>query len=286
MECFVTFLVLLVAFLFVTGSAARAHSLRSRRRRAYQQLARRFAGTVLSGGIFGRPRVKLRYGETTAIVGEAAGRGPYHSRCTQIVMEWIDPRFRCEVFPHNTSRLAALRGVERVALDDDLFNRHLQLHGRDENEVREFFCEGVRWQIEKLRALFNDGSLYVLIQHGRILVQKPHVLLRLDHLLSFVETSFELYDQAMLTRASGIEFMAHDEAQPLENVICKVCGDEINGDMIFCRRCKTPHHADCWHFNGACSVYGCGETVYLTPQPAGAERQPHTDHDGSDRVCQ
>jgi hypothetical protein len=162
-----------------------------------------------------------------------------------------------------------------VSLDDETFDRHLQLYGYDENEVREFFCEGVRWQIEKLRATFDDGLLYVLIQRGRILVQKPHILLRYDTLLNFIEAAFDLYDQAMLTRASGIEFLAREEAQPLENVVCKVCGDDINGDMIFCRRCKTPHHADCWHFNGACSVYGCGETVYLTPQPAGLERQPH-----------
>jgi hypothetical protein len=72
----------------------------------------------------------------------------------------------------------------------------------------------------------------------------------------------------MLTRASGIEFMAEDVVQPLGEVICKVCGDNIVSEMVFCRRCKTPHHADCWHFTGACSVYGCGETQYLVPQRA------------------
>jgi hypothetical protein len=274
----VTFLVLLVAFLFVAGSAARAHSLRSRRRRAYQQLAKRFAGTYLSGGVFGRPRVRLRYGETVAILREAAGRGPFESRCTQIVIEWGDARFRGEVLPHHTTRPPALRGAQRIEMDDEVFNRHLQAYGYDEHESREFFCEGVRWQIEKLRSLFSDNALYVLIQRGRILVQKPHVLLRFDALLNFTEAAFDLYDQAMLTRASGIEFVAHDQARPLENVICKVCGEGINGDMVFCRRCKTPHHADCWQFNGCCSVYGCGETVYLTPQPAGVDRQPHASY--------
>jgi len=188
----------------------------------------------------------------------------------------MDPRFRCEIRPADTTHPSALRGAAAVPLGDPAFDSQLEVHGFDEQEMREFFSEGLRWQLARLRGLFDDGSLYVLIQRGRILIQKPRVLLRFDALLHFVERSFELYDQAMLTRARGIEFVASDEAQTLEHVVCKVCGDEIDGDMIFCRRCKTPHHADCWHFNGCCSVYGCGETVYLTPQRAQADHRPHS----------
>jgi hypothetical protein len=59
-------------------------------------------------------------------------------------------------------------------------------------------------------------------------------------------------------------------------VICKVCGDEIHEQMVVCRRCKTPHHLDCWQYTGSCSVFGCRETKYL--QPAVGEplsRPPH-----------
>jgi hypothetical protein len=28
---------------------------------------------------------------------------------------------------------------------------------------------------------------------------------------------------------------------------------------VNCRRCGTPHHKDCWEFNGQCSTYACGE---------------------------
>jgi hypothetical protein len=47
--------------------------------------------------------------------------------------------------------------------------------------------------------------------------------------------------------------------------ICQVCGEEITEppidilkSRVDCSRCETPHHADCWEFNGGCSVYKCG----------------------------
>ena len=42
------------------------------------------------------------------------------------------------------------------------------------------------------------------------------------------------------------------------------CGNGVNVDRaIFCKRCRTPHHLDCWEFNLRCSTYACGETKYV-----------------------
>ncbi len=48
-----------------------------------------------------------------------------------------------------------------------------------------------------------------------------------------------------------------------ESPTCQVCGDtreEI--PFVACQSCGTPHHKDCWAFNGQCSVFGCGADSY------------------------
>ncbi len=44
---------------------------------------------------------------------------------------------------------------------------------------------------------------------------------------------------------------------------CQVCGVALaQGAVVGCRRCATPHHRDCWDFNGRCSTFACGEIGY------------------------
>lgn len=40
---------------------------------------------------------------------------------------------------------------------------------------------------------------------------------------------------------------------------CQVCGAVMEGGLVVCAKCRTPHHEECWVYNGACSTYGCRE---------------------------
>jgi hypothetical protein len=40
---------------------------------------------------------------------------------------------------------------------------------------------------------------------------------------------------------------------------CQVCGAGMNDHVVYCAKCRTPHHEECWVYNGACSTYGCRE---------------------------
>jgi hypothetical protein len=93
----------------------------------------------------------------------------------------------------------------------------------------------------------------------------------------------ELFDQAMLTRSEGIEFVGSShEAQLIEDPICQVCGEVVAADMVFCRRCRTPHHLDCWQYNGSCSIYGCRETRYAVPTVARPVEETESQHKQED----
>lgn len=40
---------------------------------------------------------------------------------------------------------------------------------------------------------------------------------------------------------------------------CRVCGEKMERRVIYCARCRTPHHEECWSYVGQCSTYGCRE---------------------------
>jgi hypothetical protein len=45
---------------------------------------------------------------------------------------------------------------------------------------------------------------------------------------------------------------------------CQVCGDELNASIHICPSCVTPHHVDCWSYNGGCATFACGGRARLT----------------------
>ena len=48
----------------------------------------------------------------------------------------------------------------------------------------------------------------------------------------------------------------------LKDATCRVCGEAFKGQasVCACDACGTPHHEDCWEYNGGCSVYACRPT--------------------------
>ncbi len=40
--------------------------------------------------------------------------------------------------------------------------------------------------------------------------------------------------------------------------VCGVCGGVLSAPLVACPACDTPHHQDCWSYNGGCAVYACG----------------------------
>ena len=40
---------------------------------------------------------------------------------------------------------------------------------------------------------------------------------------------------------------------------CQVCSEKMESRVVFCGKCRTPHHEECWSYVGQCSTYGCRE---------------------------
>jgi hypothetical protein len=44
---------------------------------------------------------------------------------------------------------------------------------------------------------------------------------------------------------------------------CQVCSSTMETRIVYCARCRTPHHEECWVYAGMCSTYGCREIGFV-----------------------
>lgn len=272
MECFITFVVLVMLFTALVVVVAVAQSRADRNNQAYYQLAQRFNGACRPAGWFRTGSVRFRYGTTQATLFSHS-RGP-HGPASFFQLDWPDQRLNMEVVSCEPEAAGTARDSSLVQVGSDSFDGKYLVRAWDAREAKLWLSEGVRWQIDRLRHFCEPGEVQIVVMQGRLTIKKKGRLKRFDELAEFCQLGLELYDQAMLTRSVGIEFVHEEEAQPIREAMCQVCGENIVSEMVFCRRCKTPHHLDCWQYYGACSTYGCRETVYVTPRLAGPAAEP------------
>jgi hypothetical protein len=242
-------------------------------------LAQRYRGSYQAGGLFGRPSVRFGYGRTNVQIRAAKRRG--WGAVVQGLLQWPDAHFVLELLydPHQT-RSGGMSG-NRFLVGNREFDSRFVVQTPDHERARRLLSDGVRWQLDRLAHFENGTELFVSFKHGRIVIEKRAAISRDDDLDEFTRLCLELFDQAMLTRSEGIEFLHESEAKVLHDPVCPVCGEEILTDMVFCRRCLTPHHAECWRYIGSCSTFACQETRYVTPRVAETTRESKRGHERS-----
>jgi hypothetical protein len=267
MECLFVFFTV-VALLIATMGAMIARESGTSRRRSYQRIALRFTARYDNGGLFRRPAVLIQHGETRAVLREVAAQGPYQGHCTQVRIDFVDRNLEVDIFPRaNEGEVPAQSRMVAISTDKSSFDEVVVVRAGPRSEIKSLFSDGVCWQLNRLLVLGDEPQFYVKFRRGQLFVQKPILLREFELLEEFVSASLDLYDQLMLTRAEGIEFVESEAIDTLSDVMCSICGHDITTDMVYCKRCKTPHHGECWDYTGGCSVFGCQESQCLRPQP-------------------
>ena len=72
------------------------------------------------------------------------------------------------------------------------------------------------------------------------------------------EAALRLHDLLAAESSVGITFLGRHHPAADSEAHCQVCGIAIEaGEVTRCSRCGTPHHIDCWNYNGGCAIYGC-----------------------------
>ena len=261
MNCALLTLVGTVTFVVLLVAAMRAQQRCTRWNTVYGTVAKRYNGVLSHATWFSRPGIRLQYGRTVAIVTTLKTR---LGDATQVCIEWPYKQFRLEVASANVTGMVRLRlGNEFEGPSGP--NKSFHFYSKQVESASRVLSPGVLWQLDRLHSSPAPSDLYVDFSRGSLLIRKMGFMTRVDHLDTFVRCALELFDQAMLTQTEGIEFVNSDNAQLLDNPRCQVCGEPIEGEIVFCSRCRTAHCEECWRYTGVCSTFACGETRYVKP---------------------
>jgi len=268
-ECFLTFLCLAAVVVFVISAATRTQLRSDNWNRSYIAIAKKYGGQCNPSGWFGRPSARFRYGEApcflSSIKTNVAGGGEF----TQISISWPHTDLRLEIVPRwRVTKLWPLNGMQEITTGFTEFDKLFIVRSNDESLARGFLSEGVRWQITRLCRFLASDDIYLMINRGSLVIKKPSFIRTNQVLDDFVRYSLELFDQSMLTRTVGIDFVDDAKGQIVDEIKCQVCGEEIQTELVTCFRCRTPHCKECWEYNGSCATYACGESRYVSPSVA------------------
>lgn len=264
MDGFPCFILLVI----IAGSVAVAWFGRTRSREvqaAFASVARWYRGVYLRNSWLVPPVMVIPYGDEKIVVSvtrHALGR-----KCTQARIPWAANDSVVQIRSNQANLRGATNG-HMLLLHQDEWDRQFVVETNDDAAARQLLTGGVQSAVIMLSRIRQTGGVDISIGLGEFVVQKLAVLDQPAELSAFVRHVLELYDQASLSRSWGIDFIDHTQAQVLEDAKCPVCGDLITEGMVFCSRCKTPHHRDCWTYCGKCATYGCGETNFVYPRVA------------------
>jgi hypothetical protein len=270
--CFAAAFIAIVTVVIVVGVSYHAHQT-AEWQKAFSRLADHYGGRVERGAGFSPwPRVEFPYRGHRVLVDMYSTGGKHPVYFTQFRTTWPDQRTRCEVFPDSLmTRIGKFFGMQDIEIGSPRFDADYIIHGSDVGDVRRLLTPGVQSAIGRLRRFGYNVDIYVNVCQGVLLVKKRGKFPRPRDLLAFTAYSLELFDEALKTLvdpAAGIEFVESAEKEPanLEASICQICGEPIEGGIVYCRACRTPHHHDCWEYYGACSTYGCNCREFVAPR--------------------
>jgi len=235
---------------------------------AYQRFAESRAGELHNRQLFQSPKVSFVHHGSRALLSiyePGDSTGLLHTQLTYTVPEgWP---YRLEVFPQRRPD-DGVSNANDIRIGDDEFDRRFVVKANDAKFAREFLDGAARQAVEDLRNLLGNDRILVSLNSSRLMVRKESVIAEAGDLNVFADLACRLQDRIELfwQRASGIEILDEPAAGPDASApTCQICGSEIAPDVrVTCRRCNTPHHKDCWEFNGQCSTYACGEKRFAT----------------------
>ena len=235
-------------------------------RQTFQRFAELYDGQSHDRQLFESPKVSFTWHGSRALLSiyeanETEAR--FYTQITFTVPEGWGRRL--EIFPQRFQEGdVRYLNVDDIQVGDAEFDPRWVVKSDDAAFAREFLDGKTRQAVDDLRSLVGNDRLLVSLNGSRLMVRKQEILSKFDDLVVFAELASHVCDRVLQfwQRQSGIEIMDEPASAAAEagDPTCQVCGAKIPIDVrVYCRRCRTPHHKDCWEFNGQCSTYACGE---------------------------
>jgi len=237
--------------------------------RAWQRFAESRGGEMHARQLFQSPKVSFIHHGSRALLSIYEGGDKVQVPLTQLTFTLPEGwPYRLDLVPQHRPDDGRTSSPQDVRLDDPEFDPRYVVRANDARFAGDFLDGAARQAVEDLRGLTGNDRLEISLNPSRLLIRKEGVIANVEDLETFADLAGRLHDRIDLfwQRASGIEILdGPASAAEGEAPVCQICGSAIDAEVrVTCRRCGTPHHKDCWEFNGRCSTYACGEKRFAT----------------------
>ncbi len=153
---------------------------------------------------------------------------------------------------------------------DPDFDGRFQVRTNSEPLMAAIRTSEVREAIRALPRLLHPMSDRISISVGAnvLRIEIAAIAAETPDLLSFLrvaETVARAFFAALgrpVGREAGVEILESGNSE-LAPGACRVCGEALSERPVCCRRCRTPHHRECWEYFGACSIFGCNTRDFV-----------------------
>lgn len=174
-----------------------------------------------------------------------------------------------KVFPETVLySLAKLFGLQDLRIGHPDFDQKLIVQAEPVDAFNPLLSEGLRDNLVRLHRMSPNLHLFdVRYRDGSLIIQRSMELSRYgpwaaDVVRQLDSIAWNLLDTLSPDRISafaGAVEIVETAAPPPEPSVCLVCAQAISEPVrMCCTTCETPHHRDCWDYNGRCALFGCG----------------------------
>ncbi len=231
--------------------------------KSFEHIATRYGGWFSSARATRPPAATFKYKDHD--VRLKCKRTTMHAPETEFRIRSPVPSMKLDILPLNLQpKRRALRGLPPVPVGDENFDNEFNVivEANKRELAKRLVNNGVRWQVKQLQHFFQPVSVTVSIEKTWLVIRAQCFVKDQTRLDDYVRFCLELFDQLSLTTTEGIEFREDMVMSAVDECRCPICSSDIDGKMVICIRCKTPHCLDCWQYNVKCGMYACNETRY------------------------
>lgn len=120
---------------------------------------------------------------------------------------------------------------------------------------------------DPLSSLVNvrpQGHLSVAMTGNFFRVRRSPLLFEIEEIDHFVTRCLEVFQAGLSLTPPELDtagvYLVEMLYEAGRGARCGVCGEEAAARRVLCAKCATPHHSECWEYQGGCSIFGCGST--------------------------
>ena len=227
------------------------------------------------------PRVRIAGDDAVSLVslsGNAGSRVRLGVVCRSLLPDeeqWDFPAV--ELHPAWQSRDAAVPWMRPVMTGDPVLDARFAVFSEQGRSVGHVFTPSVRDGLLSVHYLLDLPGVRLTLG-GRLLALRKTATaeqLTVPVLQDLLARTRRLHDSLLeifrVAAEPGVHFLErrHDEVESR----CRVCGEPLDAQPVFCVACETPHHSDCWQYLGRCAIFACGAQAFF----AGAKRGPEAE---------